>query len=338
MGFQFTTEKDMVTSETLLRVLNEYNEGYVREMLLLMLPWYGDVVTLSVLSYKNRELLVTTDEEHAKEVERTALSLFGNLGETCFFMRHEQNGIYFREGYNCIRVLPLTVRGITEHFLMVESKSPKAPIKSIRSQLTVLAFAVREQIREEELKKFGKIDYTSKMPNRDALIEDYPQMSADYVVMFTTSDGESIDYILTKQEHVLKTVGNALANRFVIVYKASINSFVYIDHTSKNRYEAASKAQDVLDELMRELPGERIGVSMIPAKVVTDIRTALYLLEKANSQIADGRVTLIREMDNELVGYVNSAMYGYKEKDREEEEEIVYEQSEDMESGTAEEE
>lgn len=162
---EYSFGKSNQLTADLIRVMTEYEEGYLEEMLSLLAPVYGAGSVLSVISAE-RKVIASTDED-TEAVEHMARSI-QVMDKKCYYLRNEKNSVAFRMPFNCVRVVPLIYRNKSTHYLVIEQQENR-PVVADRC-INLLSLAVRTYCTEVLLTDFSYINVHTGFKNRDALI------------------------------------------------------------------------------------------------------------------------------------------------------------------------
>ena len=309
----------------LVRVLTEYEDDYLEEMLGMLKPLYGEESVLSIISLESREVLASTDTA-VSEIEYMVRSIV-ELDRKCYYLRNEKNSIRYRKGINSIRVVPLTYRKSVSHVLIVEQDKNHSVVAD--RCMEILAIASHAYTVEQALEHSTYADRITSLPNRDALVRDISAITSDGVlylgllsikrsaVLALGENPEGYENILS---FVIKILKDVYGSRVYCIGEGLFSVF------KKGRaYDCVAALQDVMD---RCLVPNALPVKGTISVIDDDVLLALYRCEKACDGASSDAVVFIRDKDVDL-NAVEESFYAGETIEREEAmevEDVVYEE------------
>lgn len=313
----------------LMRILAEYENGYLEEMLGMLRPVYGEDSVLSIVSLEERTVLASTDE-CVLDIEYMARSI-AELERKCYYLRNERNSIRYRKGINCIRVVPLVFRKAVSHVLIVEQTENLSVVAD--RCMEILALAVNTCILEQRLLTDSSTDSHTNLPNRDALVRDIPNIMGENALYLgflsvRRSDVLAIGQTLEVYGRILDFVTRLLVEEYgKQVYCVGEGLFAVF---KKGRsYDCVAALQDVMDKCISP---NAIPVKGVLSFIGEDMLRALYQCERASIGASSEAVLFIRGRDVD-VDTVEEMFYVSDAEKREEEmkvEDVVYEEVRDV--------
>lgn len=276
----------------LVRILAEYEEGYLEEMLTVLAPLYGEGSDLSIVALSDRSVLATTAEK-GDEVAYMLKSI-KELNRKCYYLRNEKNSIRYRPQCNCIRIVPLIYRKNCTHVLVIEQRK-NIPVVMDRC-VELLALATREYSMEKTISDFNYLDIHTGLPNRDQFIRDAQKVygtQAFYIGLIALNRDEVLSQGVSLEEYegYSSVIAEVLKDAFCEqVYCVGESLFAVL--LSGHVYECIARMQDVMDICSEK---KSLIVNGAVAPLDYDVRKAMYLCEKACEKANSYLVILIRD-------------------------------------------
>lgn len=324
----FSQEKLVMS---MLRILSERDKGYLRELLFMCAEYYGNS-TLSIICTEDRTIIATTAPLDCIEVVGDVALRLKNTDKRYHYFRNEKNGLYFRPGINCIRVIPLQNTGNKAHFLMVEQEKSLNP--DMERVISLLSLATEIHLFEGINILAGKKDFLTGVKNRDALMDKLCEavslQEEHYLGMFFLENMAA----LNEKEGTLRV--NDILRRSCEIMKKYFQDDVYRISGAKigvwqkgGLYTVVSKLQDCLEELMLAFPQVAYGCVASPG--TEEIYKTMYLCEKFidKNEGTVGTVIVIREPEADFEDREEVKYYFLERSAHEnmtEEEPLVYEE------------
>ena len=288
------------TFELMSKIAFKNEPDRIREMLSVFSFQFGTCV-LTVIDKESRKIIETTEEKaKIKALHKTVMSL-KELSYPGYYTKYEKNGIFFRTGYDVIRIYPLGTYENANQVLVVEQTQNIKP--DIDGCLELLTVAVRYHVAETTIASMQNRDFQTRLPNRDTFLERLVRETEEenfknneiYIGMLCFINEKSLFQtagimqtgITTK--NVSKLMKKQLGTN---LYRYSNDKFAFILH--KPKYDAAAILYNIMDEI-QEHTEALFGASMAPLE--KDVLSSVFKVERASEKAEDGSIRFVRELD-----------------------------------------
>lgn len=280
----------------MIKVLTEGTQGTLRELLFMCAPYFRDG-ELSVLKSDSRTIIATTHEAvYYSRVENVALYV-KDVKKKEYYLKEEDNGMFFSKGVGCIRIVPLKTMGGAECFLMVEQD--KNGDMSTERMLDMISIATRIHLQEMNSLNAMKVDRFTGLGNRDAFVDFIKEVDISrecYIGFFAVRNMHGIVERegMTKVECLVGKLAAVLEDKCKDnVFRVRDGGFCVVRYGPL--YSVISLFQDCVDRLVSG--EEPASISCVALRWMDEPYRLLYLLEKASDENSSDAVVYIREKE-----------------------------------------
>lgn len=302
---------------SMVQIIVDNTENYLVELLHILNPMYG-ASTLTLVTDEGTIVASTLEALPWQVIERVVESI-PDLKKNTFYLRSRRNQVWFRDGFECVRVVPLLYGDNYIGSLLVEQR--KNMEFNNRRIMNVLCLGLHSYMYEGTLERAYQYDKVTGLPNRDRLLECLNKRMADgaYMGMFFLVNASEI--IGGKGFVALDEIMRTAA----AVVKKDCNGEVFMAGEAKiavviekdKQYKCAARMQDCLDKLIEQVPDAEFAASLAP--VEESAYRVFYLCEKVCDEPKKDTVLIIRateDWDDDSVNDVYvSGNYTEKEED-----------------------
>lgn len=302
---------------TMIRVMMENEDNVVYELLQVLSAAFGECC-LSIIKVADRTVVFTTEE---KALHDEMVHMAQSIKDVCknrYYLINQKNNVWFREGYYCIRTIPLMYANRTKYVLVVEQEE-NITMEMDRA-IGLLAIAVHVQMMEKEIVESYYVDSMTGLPNRDSLIRflENPK-ELTFVGMFYLRNAKEILFNSNYEglDKVVRTAVGIIGEVYQgMLFRISEDKLAVC--MGLDLFSSVSSMQNCIDKLVQVLPESVFSASIISVKVSNELYKILYACEKACTEASKDTVTVIRSIENmddsarEEDVYVSGT---YKEKD-----------------------
>ncbi len=284
----------MVSS--MVQIIIDNSENYLVDLLNTMRAMYG-TAALTLITDEGNMVASTLEALPNQAIERVIESI-PDLMKNSVYLRNRRNSVWFREEYECVRVIPLLYGNNYVGSLLVEQQ--KNVECNNRRILNVLSIGLHNYLCEDSIAKACQYDKVTGLPNRDQLLECLNRRRDDgiYMGMFFLVNASEI--VFNKGFVFLDEIMRIAA---AVVQKDCAKE-VFVAGESKlavviekdKQYKCVAKMQDCLDMLIEKIPDAEFAASLAP--VVGSAHRVFYLCEKVCEDPKKDTVLVIREAQN----------------------------------------
>lgn len=304
----------------MMRIMTEKVDDVLTELLFMCVPYFDNGI-LSVVLNEDRQIIASTEKAaYLPQIQNVAQRIKEPEKEY-YYLKEEKNGLFFRNGINCIRVYP--IKDITRKKCFVMVEQAKNVDLSFDSMMDVLAVAAKIKLQEDMGKELKKKDVLTGMKNRDALVDMLNEVnlgdSENYLGMFFVFNMHLINQRegMTRADGYLKRMASIISSYFPKqTYRISGSKFCVWE--KRTIYDVASNLQDCLEELRADM--QDLDIGCVVAAGTDEVYKSLYMCESVARKGAKDAVIVVREPVEELEMPMQEQLYyiGVKENVQEE--------------------